>query len=300
MFFSRELPSIVDSSLPFFPLSCMLVFQWPFLTVFLCACLYRRDAETVMGRRGWRRWNLYSFSSTSPQCSLRAGGWWMHSPFCGNVRLPLHTEYLLTSYNMAPGQSRCCTDPCWLHAGRVSPSSGLCAVFRQSIPKVPFGWLAHAISPCSHRLCFTSSCLRNCSPCSLLSQGCHCVFVEAPCEPKSTAVTKSAAGPVLPMSVISVISIWRDDVYFIFPIQILPEAGYGTVWSRGLSCIANPMSMPAFSSWTALFLFYWRYPSISVLQPICYDPERRTRNNCMERKKSSDSCGPQVLTLLWE
>lgn len=102
----------------------------------------------------------------------------------------------------------------------VSPSGGLCAAFRWSIPKVPFGQLARAVSHCSRCARFASSCLQNCSPCCLLSQDCHCLFVEAPCEPKSTAVTKSAAGLVLPMSVISVISIWRDDVYFVFPIQI--------------------------------------------------------------------------------
>lgn len=46
----------------------------------------------------------------------------------------------------------------------------------------------------------TSSSFHNVSPCCLLSQGCHCMFVEAFCEPKSTAVTKWAAGPVLPAS----------------------------------------------------------------------------------------------------
>lgn len=66
------------------------------------------------------------------------------------------------------------------------------------------------------------------------------------------------------------------------------------MWSRGLSCIANPTSMPSFSSWTTLFLFYWRHPSISMLQPSWYDPEGRARSNCMDGKKSSDSCGPQV------
>lgn len=75
-----------------------------------------------------------------------------------------------------------------------------------------------------HCPCFTSSCLHNCSPCSILSQDCDCVFAEAPCEPKSAAVTKSAAGPVPLMSLISVVSIRRDDVYSVFPVQTLVTA----------------------------------------------------------------------------
>lgn len=184
----------------------------------------------------------------------------------------------------------------------LSLSDGLCAPFRQSIPKVLFGWLARAIFLCSHCPHLMSSCLHNCSPCSLMSQDCHCVFVEVPCEPK-LAGTKSTAGLVLPMSVISVVSIWRDDVYFVFPTQIPVAARSrmcGAVWSRRLSCLANCTHVPAFSSWTMLFPLYWCHPLVSMSQPGCYEPEGRARNNRMERKRTSDSCGPQVLTPFWE
>ncbi|XP_063182136.1 E3 ubiquitin-protein ligase RNF152 isoform X1 [Chroicocephalus ridibundus] len=90
--------------------------------------------------------------------------------------------------------------------------------------------------------CFTSSCLHNC-PSSLLSQGCHCVFVEVPAEPKSAAVTKSAAGPVLPVSVISQSLASEEMTCILFPLfkyRQQPEAGHGTVWCRGLSHIATP------------------------------------------------------------
>lgn len=40
-----------------------------------------------------------------------------------------------------------------------------------------------------------------------------------------------------------------------------------------------------------LFLFCWCHLLISVLHPSCYNLEERRRNNAVEQRKSSNSCG---------
>lgn len=44
------------------------------------------------------------------------------------------------------------------------------------------------------------------------------MFVEVPCEPKSAAVTKSSAGPVLPMSVVSQSLASEEMTCILFPL----------------------------------------------------------------------------------
>lgn len=190
----------------------------PFLIVFLCVCLYHKDMEIVTDKEIKKIKPLlifFHFPLVWPAHRQQ-----MCSPFCSSVQLP-------------STQSICwclCVARHWCGVGVPWASwwwgslSAVASVPHWDKASQKCWWTVCASSSCSPCTCFRSFCLLNCNPHSLLSQDYHCIFVEASCEPKSTAVTKSAAGPVQPMSVIPVISLWRDDVNFVFPIQILLTA----------------------------------------------------------------------------
>lgn len=156
--------------------------------------------------------------------------------------------------------------------------------------------------PCSRCTCCRSSCLLNCNPCSLPSQDYHCVFVEASCKPKSTAVTKSASrasSANVSDTSHQHLKRWRE---FCFPCsntgncQKQGTGQWGPERCPGLQtpCLCLPSLLKL------QYLLYWYHPLISVLQPSSYNLERRARAYCIERKKSSESCGLWVLSLVWQ
>lgn len=249
----------------------------PFLIVFLYVCLYHRDMEIVMDKEIRKIKPLlifFHFPSVWPAQRQQ-----MCSPFCSST------------------QSICwCLCVAWCGVGVPWASwwwGSLSAV--GSVPHSDKAsqkcWrTACASSPCSHCTCFRSSCLLICNPRSLPSRDYHCVFVEASCEPKSTAVTKSASRA----SSANVgdtshqhLKRWRE---FCFPCSNTGDCqkqGTG-LWGPG-RCPALQTPCLCLPSLLKLqYLFYWYHPLISMLQPTCYNLESRARNYCLGRKSSEN------------
>lgn len=189
-----------------------------FLIVFFCVCLYHRDMEIVMDKEIKKIKPLlvfFHFPSVWPAHRQQTC-----SPFCSSAQLPSTRSVcwcLCVAWHWCGAVCHGLHDggglsQQWLlcHAEIKHPKSA----DGQYVPVLPAATVHVSGAPAFLTATPAPSSVRIITACLLK----HLV------SQNPLLLQNQQAGPVLPMSVISVVSIWRDDVNFVFPIQTLVTA----------------------------------------------------------------------------